>query len=393
MKNCNIYKHTFENVYTEEQAPKKDALRFLFSQANYKQEIGDFVACDEAKREYDILMNKEEYNIFYKDIQDISDADAKFIKKKMCTNENTVEESLQLTKYYFNKIFVTDAQQLSMIYEDEQVNVLEFIFDNKLTKMVKKIILLDEYPENVFNQIMELNKLKNIFPVDIKQTKLNNTMKIFICKKFKFLKLNEKSSNNLLIKEIYNQFFESIIIKSHTDKKQGVTNYIIENDLITIIYDFIRLYATKLEIRPKSYYDEETETIKFVTTLVYDERFIKNKKNKIIENESESESEENYNTFDEIINEKDFILVEDDTEEDAEEIEKQNKIERNKQYEIERKEMDIRYEVINVMNFIKDKLEIIHNENTQTTQGVYFNHTMTFDNKTNPIIDFYNPCK
>lgn len=89
MCNCPIYKTLFNNVHNEEQSPIKESLREFFRIGNYNQEIDDAEAKHTATTEFNELMNTDDYQVYYRDIECITDTDAKIIKISMCNHTNT----------------------------------------------------------------------------------------------------------------------------------------------------------------------------------------------------------------------------------------------------------------------------------------------------------------
>lgn len=172
-----------------------------------------------------------------------------------------------MNKYYFNCQFNDEAKYIRGVADGEDVNMLEYIYDNKYHTMVKKIIILEQSPVNIFTKIQALNNIDSVFPVDIKTTKLNSEIKELIFKNYKFLKLTEKSSNHLIIKEVYNIFFGCLIINTDPDSKHH-TDYVIDTNLMRLIYDFVKNNAIKTQLKPIPLYDTETQTIYFENTLL-----------------------------------------------------------------------------------------------------------------------------
>ena len=91
-------------------------------------------------------------------------------------------------------------------------------------------MLLDEH--NIFNKIATENKLKSLFPVDIKKTKLSKELKDDIFKQFSFKFITSSSGTNKILKEIYNTYFGKHIIKTKydNDKNQHV-EYVIDEEV------------------------------------------------------------------------------------------------------------------------------------------------------------------
>lgn len=104
--------------------------------------------------------------------------------------------------------------------------------------------------------------------------------------------MEKESSSYLILKEIYNLYFGVYVITTYRDNTKNQTEYEIDTELMCKIYDFVKLYAVKLESKPTPKYDEETQSIIFENTLIYDERFYKKKSNNKNETESGNSSEE-----------------------------------------------------------------------------------------------------
>jgi hypothetical protein len=59
---------------------------------------------------------------------------------------------------------------------------------------------------------MKLNELDTIFPVNVKKTKLNDTIKDLIFSEFRFKYIGKSSTNQKILKEIYNTYFQKMMI-------------------------------------------------------------------------------------------------------------------------------------------------------------------------------------
>jgi hypothetical protein len=92
--------------------------------------------------------------------------------------------------------------------------------------------------ENIFNKIKNLNKLQSIFPIDVKKTKLNDDIKDKIFKEFRFKFISKTSTNQKIIKEIYNTYFQKMIINTYKDENKNISYVITEKDILDELYTF-----------------------------------------------------------------------------------------------------------------------------------------------------------
>ena len=102
--------------------------------------------------------------------------------------------------------------------------------------------------ENVFNKIKHLNELDTIFPEKIKSTKLNDEIKDIIFKEFRFKYIGKSSSNQKIIKEIFNAYFQKFIINTKQDKNKNIT-YEIPNkfELVQMYHFGLKFLKTKTD--------------------------------------------------------------------------------------------------------------------------------------------------
>jgi len=91
---------------------------------------------------------------------------------------------------------------------------------------------------NVFNKIKNLNEFDTIFPIDVKKTKLNEEIKNIIFNEFRFKYIGKSSTNQKIIKEIYNTYFNKFIITSVCDKNKHISYIVPNKDIIDQFYHF-----------------------------------------------------------------------------------------------------------------------------------------------------------
>lgn len=100
------------------------------------------------------------------------------------------------------------------------------------------MILKDE--NHLFNQIAVQNNYKQLFPLDIKKTKLNDEMKKRIFKEFSFKYITDGSSSIKISKEIYNTYFgKHIIMAFYNELDKKNIHYSVDENVF-VFYEFAK---------------------------------------------------------------------------------------------------------------------------------------------------------
>jgi hypothetical protein len=225
---CPIYTQLYNSILIEKKAPIKPALKLFFTKANYKQTTEIDKITTSIAKEIKQMFEEHALSITYNNIPDIDKATVEVIQQKCFTQDATMIEKYAMNKYFFTRSFKEDAcpQTLAEIWDGDYL----FFF-----KQIADILKNDD---NVFTQISKLNKQSQLFPVDIKKTKLNKEIINTIFKVFAFKFISKTSCPLKIIKEIYNTYFKTSIIKTVIVNKNA--NYTIESELFNGYYEFAR---------------------------------------------------------------------------------------------------------------------------------------------------------
>ena len=240
---CPIYSKLYSDILIEKKAPIKKSIQLFCYHAHYKQET-------ENSNGIDVMLTKQIKDLFdnlqlgftYNTIKDIDNKYADEIQQAICGQEATMYQKFQLRKFYFKSKFNDSTDdKLSVIWDEGY----DFFF-SKLAN-----VLVDE--NNIFNKIKKINEMTTIFPVDVKKTKLDDDILTDIFKKFSFKYINKTSSHKLILKEIYNTYFNKFIITTKPDEKKHLeymvnedvfeyyeyakTNYKLDKEVICMIED------------------------------------------------------------------------------------------------------------------------------------------------------------
>lgn len=201
---CSIYNSLYKNILIEKKAPIKRSIQLFCVKAHYKQTSESYKLSDVVRAELDKIVREQFVCVTYNQIDDIDFSQAEVIEGKCFAQQATMMDKYMLNKYYFKKSFLNE--------NDEQ---LADIWDFDYSFFFRRLgqILSDE--NNLFNKIATENKLKSLFPVDIKKTKLSKDLKDDIFKQFSFKFITSSSATNKILKEIYNTYFGKHIVTVH----------------------------------------------------------------------------------------------------------------------------------------------------------------------------------
>lgn len=202
--NCQIYNKMYNEILIEKKAPLKRAFQLFCVKAHYKQKTDAFKITEAVGQEIEDLIYKQQIGIRYDEIPDIDWGQAEMIESKCMAQQATMYDKYALNKYYLKKSFTANCEE----------EIFAEIWDEDYTFFFRRLGEILREPNNLFNLIATENKLKHLFPIEVKKTKLSKEVKDLIFKEFSFKYITSSSSSNKIIKEIYNTYFAKHIIKT-----------------------------------------------------------------------------------------------------------------------------------------------------------------------------------
>lgn len=207
---CLIYKQLIDNIFLEKFSPLKSTFNFFCQMANYKIKMSNELI----DKDIEIMMKKlfEDVNLdyTYNTIQNIDKPSSiDTIQQKIYNMEASMNDKLIIKKYYYQRQF-----------KDKNHDLVSFGWDKNYIGFIKKINKLFQDDDNIYNKIRDFNKWQSIIPTneELKKVKLNDELLDRIFDENKFKDLTKKSSSINIIKNIYNNNLEKIIIKSKCQK-------------------------------------------------------------------------------------------------------------------------------------------------------------------------------
>ena len=252
--NCPIYKKLVSDILIEKQAPLISSFNLLASKAHYKICSDDkTISIELTKQMNKLLKNTNNISYNFDSLPNYNYEDVKTVEKKIYALNATLEEKLAITKYYFRLKFIDNV--------DEQL--LALAWDNRYVFFMDKLLELKQNEDNIFKKIESFNKWNSIFPTEeqLNKNKFSEEIKDQIFNEYHFTKLTrEKSSSNVIIKNIYNAFFNKNVImsiESKTHYKMCIPDEVYE------MYQFgmnnLKLSQTNINIDDPFINDDENE--------------------------------------------------------------------------------------------------------------------------------------
>jgi hypothetical protein len=237
--NCPIYKIMYNEILIEKKAPLKRSFQMFCVKAHYKQKTDDFKINEEVRKELTKIVESQQCGVSYDSIPDIDFSQAEIIENKCFAQQATMMEKYALNKYYFKKSFTEEAS-----------DKLGDIWDENYNFFFKRLAQVLSNEKHLFHQIAVDNKLKQMFPVDIKKTKLSKEIKDEIFNQFSFKYITSLSSTPKILKEIYNTYFNKRVINTQydNDKNQNV-EYLIDD----AVYEYYELAKQTLILDSLTY--------------------------------------------------------------------------------------------------------------------------------------------
>ena len=228
--NCPIYSKLYSSILIEKKAPLKRSFQYFCVKAHFKQEVEKLTVNEAVEKELKMILAKQQSGMSYHTIDDIDDNTAQDIQTNCVLQTATMIEKYQLNKYFFKKSFDDSQESNQMLPE---------IWDSNYLFFFKRLATVMKNPNHLFNKIALLNELPDLFPIDVKKTKLDKKIMDTIFKQFSFKFLNKMSGQNKIIKEIYNLYFGAFLISTTVENK-NVSFNITDNVNLYEYYNFAK---------------------------------------------------------------------------------------------------------------------------------------------------------
>lgn len=253
---CKIYSDMIDSILTEKKSPIRKTVELFFAKAHYKQRVSDMKLTDKLSNEICEMLAKYENTISYTSVPDIDFSYAEHIQQLLFAGEATMMDKFMLQKYFFKRQFACKG----VLYEG--MDAIAYAWDANYSYFFKQAKRLISDQSNVFHSIQKLNKLKTIFPVDVRKTKLSPEILDVIFTEFKFKFIKRDSFAPKIIEEIYNNFFNLKIVKTHYSTEgsdKNVVYEVINYDEVTFFFEFVAKYD--IDFLPES--DRDVEEVCF----------------------------------------------------------------------------------------------------------------------------------
>jgi len=225
---CPKYKDLVKNLLIERYTPLQESVLYLCKMAHYTIIDSDNFIDDGLKERFKALVKDNNIIYKYNSIEDIDYETAEDHYKPLLYNsEATQMQQLQLRKFYFNLIWIDDwcakRDGIEMPDPDEYKQMKAIAWDKKYFEFAESVNTVMWDKNSNFKKIFDLMKLvfgsNNIMPtlegmsnIVSKKIKLPDILLDLIFENFHFKYINRKSSTVMIIKTIYNTFFNKHII-------------------------------------------------------------------------------------------------------------------------------------------------------------------------------------
>lgn len=260
---CPIYQNLVKNILVEQYSPIKKTFIFFCKLAHYnistsKNDIDKFLTA----YYNDLVEDDLVYN--YSSITIINDEELQLLEHKIKISEATIEDKMSVKKYYF----------LQKLNDNSNEILLETIWNKNWFNFLDKLKIIVYHDNNIFYKIRDLNKWSSIIPYDdeLKKIKLNEDIIKQIFKEFHFKNINITSSPNVIIKNVYNTFFNRAIIITECEKKNYYNKI---EDETREIFNFM-MKNIKFTSKEEDLFldDEEEIVIKDIDKIQEDDLFL-----------------------------------------------------------------------------------------------------------------------
>jgi hypothetical protein len=235
--NCSIYEQMTRDILIEKKTPLKKTFQLFCNKAHYSQVTDKNKINEQLQKEItDMLLNYGN-GFNYLGIPDIDFSYEEIIQEKLFSGEATMLEKFMLQKYFFKKQFTDESQNVML--RDTEINALEEAWNSQYLFFFNQIRRDLANKNSIFKKIQAFNKQDKIFFDDIKKIKLNDDILQQVFIEFKFKYVSKTSGTKLLLREIYNSYFGSIIKTTYDENKN--VSYIVD-EYANFWYDFVTKY-------------------------------------------------------------------------------------------------------------------------------------------------------
>ena len=256
---CPIYEAMTDEILIEKKTPIKKTVQLFCKKANYKQTTDKTVISDELTDQIQEMVQSYQNVCSYKNIPEIAGDYAFDLEGRLFAGKATMMEKFMLNKFFYQWGFNDEGRVVRVkktvgedmndftysITTEGGLDALEEGWDTNMLGTLNKIRLDIPNPQSIFQQIQRDNAMATVFPTNEKQfkgMKLSAEVMDKIFAQFKFKALTRKSSKTLILKEIYNSFFGSQIVKTkYGGGGDHTTEYVFEGDY-NFWWNFIKTY-------------------------------------------------------------------------------------------------------------------------------------------------------
>ena len=224
---CKIYYDMVQNIQTEKTAPLKSTFYAFCKMAGYAPSTVEINS--ELDIELDTLF--ENIDISYDTIKNISYNQSLIHQAKIADHQAETFEKVETKKYFFNKKFV-----------DEEDELIKYAWNKKFNKFFEQLEKLAPYLQeiNIFDEIKEANGWESIFPDTKQLNKVKLTPEIidtiFDGENWAFTRLKKTSGAKVILRTMYNTWFGKTVIESKMDDNKNSTLEF--NDDVIEMYEF-----------------------------------------------------------------------------------------------------------------------------------------------------------
>jgi len=231
---CEIYKSLLKDILIEKYSPLRETFNMFCSKAHYKMDMSKELLNKKLDNDIKKLFEDTDMGYSYASIKNITEDQIELYENKIYTASSTLEDRMIIKKYYYKRSFAYECRNSVEMEEGWDKTYLFFFTKVKIIKLDNSIC-----SDNIFEKIRLSNNWESIFPTDKQMTEFKLSVdirKIIFEDKFIFRDCHNKTSDKVLIKNIYNAYFQKNIIKS---KEESTRNGLLEvNDDMRRIYEW-----------------------------------------------------------------------------------------------------------------------------------------------------------
>lgn len=257
---CPIYRDLVKNILLERYTPLQESILYMCKMAHYTIIESDTFIDESLKERFKQLVKDNNIIYEYNSIEEISYETAEEHYKPLTyAGEATQIQQIELRKFYFDLLWIDDwyatSQKIEMPNIAKLKEMKELAWNKKYFDFMEATNNILYNKESKFKDIFDLMMpyfnnsrmptLDGLHDLVAKKVKLPTILLDLIFENFHFKNLTKKSSTIMIVKTIYNTYFNKHIIDiTYENNRHNTPKFKVSEEAIDL-FNYMSLYLKK----------------------------------------------------------------------------------------------------------------------------------------------------